>query len=175
MRAPANHAIVTPAIWNPAGNSWVEAGTKFGTSPPTKLTNSNEETWTLLPDGSVLTVETFPTAAQPNDAQEYVLSLDAWVSVASTPQQLPLTTIKDLTTGATVEVYEIGPALLLPSGHVFAIGGGGHTAIYMMPDKDPDLELRTRTVEHRQVSVNASDSSDRGQCARWDLNPGPSA
>jgi hypothetical protein len=127
---------VRTALWDPSTNKWTEAGTKFGTTTPTKQTNSNEETWTLLPDGSVLTVQTFPTSARPNAAEKYVPSLDAWVSASSTPQQLPITTVTDPTTGAAVGVYEIGPALLLPGGKVFAVGGSGHTALYAPPD-DP--------------------------------------
>jgi Galactose oxidase, central domain len=53
------------AIWDPEHDSWREAGTAFGTQSPTKIGRTNEETWTLLRDGSVLAVDTFnPPAAE---------------------------------------------------------------------------------------------------------------
>jgi len=56
---PANPAFRT-AIWNPVTDTWTNAGTNFGRlAADTKRNNCNEETWTLLPDGSVLTVSTF--------------------------------------------------------------------------------------------------------------------
>ena len=119
------------AIWDPAQDSWVEAGTRFGTVPGTKSTRSNEETWTLLPDGSVLTVETFWTAPKVNAAQKYLPEFDIWVDAGSTPQNLALQTVKG------VNVFEIGPAILLPNGMVFAIGGTGNTALYSPPLTDP--------------------------------------
>src|ERR1035441_5796284 len=53
------------AVWDPMNSTWVQAGTAFGTQADTKVGNCNEETWTLLPDGSVLTVDTKTPAAGP--------------------------------------------------------------------------------------------------------------
>ena len=45
---------------------------------------SSEETWTLLPDGSVLTVE----CQNSPKAEKYVPSSNQWVSAGSTPVSL---------------------------------------------------------------------------------------
>jgi hypothetical protein len=103
------------AIWDPEHDAWREAGTAFGHQTPTKNSNTNEETWTLLRDGTVLTVEVWNSPA----AEKYLPHEDIWVSAAVTPQNLVDTVM-----------HEIGPAILLPDGRVFAIGGTTHTAIY---------------------------------------------
>lgn len=57
------------AIWDPVSDTWTEAGLAFGASiTPTKVGRTNEETWTLLPDGTVLAVEVFNAPA----AEKYV-------------------------------------------------------------------------------------------------------
>ena len=54
------------AIWDPETDTWVEAGTKFGTVTNTKKGNTNEESWCLLPNGNVLTVQISATTATQN-------------------------------------------------------------------------------------------------------------
>jgi hypothetical protein len=103
------------AIWNPEHNSWREAGTAFGSRSPTKVGRTNEETWTLLRDGTVLTVEVF----NPPAAEKYLPHDDIWVSAGTTPQSL-----------IDSFMEEIGPAILLTDGRVFAVGGSSHTALY---------------------------------------------
>jgi hypothetical protein len=74
---------------------------------------NGEEGWALLPDGTVLTVDT-------NDgtqAERYFPATDTW--------QLAGSTIANLVTG-----YETGPEMLRPDGTVFAAGALGHTSIY---------------------------------------------
>ena len=112
------------ALWNPEHNTWREAGTAFGSINPTKVGRTNEETWTLLRDGSVLTVEVF----NPPTAEKYLPHADIWVSASTTPQTLIDTFME-----------EIGPAILLPDGRVFAVGASTHTALYTEPHnhKDP--------------------------------------
>jgi hypothetical protein len=112
----------TTAIYDPSNinNLWTEAGKKFGTSTQTKVSGPSEETWTLLPDGTVLTVEVW----NPNATEKYLPASDEWVNAGNTPQSLPLTSVS-----GTV-VKEIGPAVVLSNGNVFAIGATGHTAIY---------------------------------------------
>ena len=80
--------------------------------------NNDEEGWNLLPDGSVLTVDT-PTAFG-NDGERWVNGV--WSSDGMSPVNL-------INRGEGQE--EIGPALLLPTnGTVFYIGGAGPNAIY---------------------------------------------
>ena len=90
----------------------------FTAGPTKEASNSNEETWTLLPDGSVVTVE----CRNSPKTERYVPAHNAWVTAGSTPV--------DLVQASSIE---IGPALLLPDGRVFAIGATGHTAIYTPP------------------------------------------
>ncbi|MDT5357016.1 MAG: hypothetical protein QOJ56_5548 [Mycobacterium sp.] len=98
------------ALYNPATNTWTATGNMAA--------RSNEETWTLLPDGSVVTVS---CANHPN-AERYIPATGKWISAGSTPVEL-----------VQASSIEIGPALLLPDGRVFAVGATGHTALYTPP------------------------------------------
>ena len=113
------------ALLNPATLEWTEI------NPTGKGNNSNaEEGWTLLPDGTVLTVD---VENAPN-SERLILPGSAWITAGNTPT--------DLHTPGSGHAYyiapgvyytppgEIGPALLRPDGTVFAEGGDGHTAIY---------------------------------------------
>jgi hypothetical protein len=110
-----------------------------------------EEGWTLLPDGALFTID----VGDPPHAERYDPGVGQWLSDGSTPTVLasPSDISGGLTYGpAPVQVVggvtygpgpagtyfppgEIGPALLLPNGKVFATGSAvsgatGHTAIY---------------------------------------------
>ena len=98
-------------IYDPVGNSWAATGTKLNSDP------SDEETWVLLPDGSVLTYEIFTQGASTANAQRYVPGSASWVATGAVP--VLLSTVAD----------EIGPALLVPDGRVFFLGTK-HTAFY---------------------------------------------
>jgi hypothetical protein len=109
------------AIWDPSDNSWIEAGLEFGVLTSTDKSDPfEEETWALLPDGSVLA----PSVVNTPQAQRYVPSLDQWVNCTSSPVNLAITTLQ----GADVE--ETGGLILLPDGRAFAIGGTGQTALF---------------------------------------------
>src|SRR5438270_4123627 len=64
------------AIYDPAANTWTTTGDMAA--------RSNEETWTLLPDGTVVTVS---CANHPN-AEKYLPSTGNWVSAGATPTEL---------------------------------------------------------------------------------------
>jgi Kelch motif len=98
------------AIYDPETDSWSAGGTKDDAS--------SEETWTLLPDGTVLTVE----CSNIPKAEKYLPATNKWIAAGSTP--VPI---------AEASMSEIGPALLLPNGRVFCVGGTGHTALYRRP------------------------------------------
>lgn len=102
------------AIYDPVGNFWRSGGFKEDCS--------SEETWTLLADGTVLSVE----CSNHPFAEKYIPTLNRWVSAGKTPIDL-----------VDAPSIEIGPALLLPNGSVFAVGASGKTAIYT-PPKSPD-------------------------------------
>ena len=119
------------AIWDPAAEPphWVEAGRGFNQAgAQTKKGNCDEDTWTLLPSGNVLTVQLDRTNTR--RAEQYVPSIDKWVSAGHTTHNLVAREIMGWYSG------EIGPAILMPSGKVFAIGGTGRTEIYT-PHPDP--------------------------------------
>jgi hypothetical protein len=123
---PSTWSTLT-AIWNPNADPnnpndkpWVQAG--LGGMP--KEDPFEEETFCLLPDGSVLA----PAVRDTPKAQRYLPSLDQWVNCMDSPVQLAITSIK------SVKVEdETGPIILLPSGAAFAIGGTGLTALYTPP------------------------------------------
>ncbi len=113
------------AIWDPNDNTWIQAGLELGAvSNTTKTDPFSEETFALLPDGSVLA----PAVQNTPKAQRYVPSLDQWVDCTPSPVNLAITTIQ----GFTGE-NETGPTILLPSGAAFCIGGTGQTAIFTPP------------------------------------------
>jgi hypothetical protein len=94
------------AILDPVTLTWTLVG--IG-----KIDRHDEEGWTLLPDGTILTVDSI---AAPH-AERFIPSLGTWISAGDTPTLL--------TAG-----QEMGPAVLRPDGTVFATGATGHTAIY---------------------------------------------
>ena len=124
------------AIWDPAQDTWNEAGLSLGTLvSPTKVGRIDEETWVLLPDGTVLTVDISATPF----AEKYVPQTDTWVPADQSPatltQSLALVSLNDTTVNPPVPVNigEIGPAVLLPNGQLFFIGATGHTSLYTPP------------------------------------------
>jgi hypothetical protein len=72
-----------------------------------------EEGWTLLPDGTVLTVDVEPAG----QSERYFPSTDSWGTLGDT--SVPL-----------IASREMGPQVLRPDGTVFASGVTGHTGIY---------------------------------------------
>jgi Galactose oxidase, central domain len=72
------------AIWNPANNTGAEAGTELGAVSNTKTDPFEEETFALLPHGSVLA----PAVPDTPKAQRYVPLLDRWVNCAPSPVKL---------------------------------------------------------------------------------------
>ena len=105
-----SNADTRTAAYDPSTNTW--------TTMHDKGDSSSEETWTLLPDNSVLVIQ---CTNHPN-TEKYLIDADTWVSAGATPA--------DLVEGASIEV---GPSLLLPDGRVFAVGATGHTALYTPP------------------------------------------
>ena len=98
------------AIYDPDLDLW--------TFTSAKGDSCSEETFTLLGDDTVLTVQ----CSNANNAEKYLIATDQWVSAGTTPSPLPQP--------CPGQVAEIGPALLLPSGKVFAVGATGNTAIF---------------------------------------------
>ena len=98
------------------------------TGKSTKSDLNDEEGWTLLPNGQVLTVDcytdyyfgliqTYPP--NPTNSEIYNPATRTWSTGGST-----INTLTDRT------VFETGPALLRPDGTVFAVGSQGYTSVY---------------------------------------------
>lgn len=121
------------AILNPKTLTWTVL-------PGTGKADWNaEEGWTLLPDGSVLTMD---VKKAPN-SERYVWAAKKWSTAGSTIVDLhspsPFGCLHYGPNGSLCYYPpgEIGPAILRPDGTVFATGsysssgsGAGHTAIY---------------------------------------------
>jgi uncharacterized protein (TIGR03437 family) len=81
-----------------------------------KADANSEEGWTLLPDGSVLTVD----VGNAPQSERYLPSTDMWEPAGNTVAPL-------------IAGFEVGPQVLRPNGTVFVGGATGHTAIYNVP------------------------------------------
>jgi hypothetical protein len=125
----ASSGSTQTAIWDPNAfqgsatedtQAWTLAGLQFNTlTATTKVGVCDEETWTLLPDNSVLTVN---ISAQ--TSERYIPVTDEWI-FAGAP-------VKPMGFSA-----EMGPAMVLPNGTLFAIGASGNTGIWTPETADP--------------------------------------
>ena len=106
------------AIFDPATGTYV-AG-------PNKGDRCAEESFTLLPDNTVLAVDCSAIPA----AEKYLPSSNSWVSAGNTPSALPQS--------CPGIVAEIGPTIVLTDGRAFVIGATGDTAIYTPPVNPSD-------------------------------------
>jgi hypothetical protein len=80
-----------------------------------KADRFDEEGWTLLPDGTIITMDAILNPA----TEKYIPWLDTWISAGSTLQSL-----------VNPASQEMGPTVLLPSGSMLAFGATGHNALY---------------------------------------------
>ena len=102
-------------IFNPVTNSWNPAANK--------AIRSNEETWVLLPDDTIVTAQCFP----PFHSERYSISSNAWKNEGAIPASI-----------VDPVMSEIGPAMLMYNSKVIYfgaanVGGHGKTAIYTPP------------------------------------------
>ena len=110
-------ALTTPEclIYDPVTDQWEPAASK--------AIRSNEETWILLPDDTIITPQCF----EPYRSERYSISSNAWKDEGKPPVML-----------VDQRMHEIGPAMLTYDGKVIFFGAGninghGKTAIYMRP------------------------------------------
>jgi hypothetical protein len=121
----ANCCTRQQAILDPATLTWTATGTN-------KFDENDEEGWTLLPSGKVLTVDAYVDIGDPNgmNSELYDPSSGSWSSAGSTIVQL----------WDSHGSFEVGPAVLRPDGTVFAAGangiGAGHNAIYNLSTRN---------------------------------------
>ncbi len=91
----------------------------------------DEEGWTLLPNGKLLTVDAYTThtVLGGTNSELYNSTTNKWSTAGSTLVQL-----WDSNCKAGGGSFEVGPAVLRPDGTVFATGSSdcsaGHTAVY---------------------------------------------
>jgi hypothetical protein len=110
----ANCCTTQQATLNPSTLTWTATGTG-------KADINDEEGWTLLAGGKVLTVDA-NNLADLNHTE--IFSNGTWTSAGDTPVKLPDTNSDG--SGS----HELGPAVLLNSGGVLAMGATGHNAGY---------------------------------------------
>ena len=112
----ANCCTTQSAKLNATTLTWTAAGAG-------KHDDNDEEGWTMLPGGKVLTVDanvTTSTCSTPNTASEiYTVATGTWTCGPNTPSQL-----------WNSSGHELGPAVLRPDGTVFQAGAVPATAIY---------------------------------------------
>jgi hypothetical protein len=118
--------IPQAALFDESSLSWTEV------KDTGKADEFDEEGWTLLPNGKILTVDAYvgSYSATGTNSEIYTPATQSWKSAGSTINQL-----WDSACGeSTVASYELGPGVLRPDGTVFYTGanscGAGHTAIY---------------------------------------------
>ena len=105
--------------------------TTKSTSSDGKNDDFDEEGWTLLPNGTFLTVDAYTsnTVLTGTNSETYNSSTNSWTTAGSTINQL-----WDSGCNTGTGSFEVGPAVLRPDGTVFATGASdcsaGHTAVY---------------------------------------------
>ena len=122
------------AALDPATLTWSEVGFQG------KGDFHTEEGWNLLPDGTILTVD----VKNAPFAERYFPEKEAWLPVGKTAINLAAPALEGCLPYGDHGQFcyyppgEVGTAVLLPDGTVFASGsdkitGRGHTAIYTPP------------------------------------------
>lgn len=105
--------------------------TDIASSTDGKADDFDEEGWNLLPNGNILTVDAYTsnTVLTGTNSETYNSTTNKWTTAGSTINQL-----WDSNCDKGGGSYELGPAVLMPNGTVFATGASdceaGHTAIY---------------------------------------------
>jgi hypothetical protein len=117
----ANALTKQQALLNSSNLTWTATGAG-------KFDQNDQEGWTLLWDGNVVTVDAYEgTGTCDTNSELYLTRFGSWISAGSTIQQLP-------DCGAPNFSHEVGPQVLRPDGSVIAFGattsGIAHTAIF---------------------------------------------
>jgi hypothetical protein len=117
----ANALTKQEALLNASNLTWTPTGSG-------KFDGNNEEGWTLLWDGNVLTVDAYVFSGScDTNSERYLTSLGSWMTAGSTIQLLPDCSGPNFS-------FEVGPQVLRPNGTVIAFGGTtsgvAHTAIF---------------------------------------------
>lgn len=120
----ANTVTKQASLLNASNLTWTATGNN-------KFDINDEEGWDLLPGGKVLTVDAYVHQYNANgmNYELYDPVAGTWSVAGTTPVQL-----WDSCGGVGGASYEVGPAVVMPNGTVYATGangcGAGHTAVY---------------------------------------------
>jgi len=121
------------ATFNAVPLTWSQLTDKLGGGYYDKFDSNNEEGWTLMPDNNFLTVNTYVGVNNPNglNSEYYDTTFQQWFSAGNTPAQLWDSGV----TCGKKGTHEIGPAVLMYDGRIWATGANtcgaaGHTAFY---------------------------------------------
>ncbi len=137
------------ALLDPKTLTWTETGAG-------KADLNSEEGWTLLPNGKVLTVDTdldytfgLTSTYTPGNSELYDPQTGTWSSAGHTGNVL-----------TSFPEGEIGPAVLMPNGVVFAQGDKGSSALY---DSDRNQwtagpTLPTISANGKKLQLTAADT-----------------
>jgi hypothetical protein len=107
----SNCCTAQQALLNSSTLTWTPTGTA-------KFDANDEEGWTLLPNGSVLTADAYVfTGTCGRNSELYSPGTGAWTSAGNTPSVLA-----DCV-NATNKTHEIGPQVLRPDGTIVVFGG----------------------------------------------------
>jgi hypothetical protein len=133
------------AIYDPATNTWAAAANK--------INSVGEESWSLLPDGTIHAVD----CSNPPNAEKYIIASNQWVAAGATPQVL------------VDSISEIGASALLPDGRVFVIGATGFTALYArrrrsLPTRSAPGRRARRSRRSTRISLSARSTRRRWCC-----------
>jgi hypothetical protein len=124
-----NCCTAVQALLDESTMTWTQVGTG-------KADSNSEEGWTLLRNGSALTVD---VGHAPN-SEVYTPAANAWSSAGNLPVNL-------------IAASEIGPQILRPNDSVFVAGANGHSANYNAKNgvwtQGPDLPV----VASQQLDV----------------------
>ncbi len=104
------------ALFDEAIGTWSATGAG-------KLDINDEESWVMLPDGKILTVDT-NNQADLKQSEIYDPATGMWASAGETPIQISDTNADGSGT------HEIGPEVLRYDGTVLALGGNGHNLVF---------------------------------------------
>ncbi|MEJ0045546.1 MAG: hypothetical protein WDN04_04945 [Rhodospirillales bacterium] len=115
----ANCCTTDAVTLNPATMTWTAVGTG-------KADINDEEGWTLLPSGQLLTADANNTA---DVFHTEIYTNGKWTFAGDSPVLLA-----DIGSG-TSNSHELGPQVLRPDGTVFIAGATGNTAVYTIKTK----------------------------------------
>lgn len=137
-------ALLTGAciIYDPVLNSWTAAASK--------AVRSNEETWILQHDNTIVTTQCWA----PYQSEKYIISSNTWKNEGA----LPVTVVDPV-------MHEIGPGMLMYNGKTIFfgsanIGNHGKTVLYTPPGLPTGTGTWAAGPDIPQVGGNAMVSND---------------